>query len=864
MLGTTPMFKQYQEIKDRYEDAILFYRLGDFYEMFGPDAITASEILGLALTARDGGGEVKVPMCGVPFHSAEGYIAKLIRAGQKVAICEQTEDPKAAKGLVKREVIRIITPGMVIEDAMLAQDSNYMAAVLRQGDRAGMALTDISTGAFLAGDVQPLSICLNEIGRYHPVEIVYDESDEVLKEALEAYGYPHQPRLSAHYPHAFLADEAKERLLNHFEVRSLASFGYDDGRRQGLSMRAAGALMDYIYMMQRSKPLHITQLTFFETFGRMVLDRSTRRNLEIDRALGEGEEGLSLFDVLDHTSTAFGRRLLRQWLDHPLKEPARIQERLDATEELYHRHEVRAQGRDALRSVFDLERIVSRISFGSANAKDLLSLKDSMTVLPRVQQLLDGLNGRTFRGMAERFDTMADLYERLERAIHPDAPFSLREGGLIASGYHPEVDELRAHMGSGKDWISQFEQEERTRTGIKTLKVGYNRVFGYYIDVTRSHLDKVPETYVRKQTLANSERFITDNLKEVERRVLGASERLKELEYALFQEVRESLLPEMPRILQVAQTLATLDVTISMAECAIEGGYVKPTLVEDRLRIEGLRHPVVEKSLRRTAYTPNAVDMDGEARRFMILTGPNMSGKSTYCRSVALASIMMQIGSFVPAERAEMMVVDRVFARIGASDHLAGGQSTFMVEMNEVANILHYATKDSLIILDEVGRGTSTFDGLSIAYAITLHINRKIAGRTIFATHYHELTSLESEHGIFNCSVAVQDQGRDVIFLHTIVPGGSDRSYGIHVAKMAGLPEEVLAMADEVLRSLEAENTGELSFDESVIALREDNERMARFIDGLASTPLESLSVGDVLNTLLAWQAEAKAFSERA
>lgn len=864
MLGTTPMFKQYHEIKDQYQDAILFYRLGDFYEMFGPDALKASEILGLALTGREGGGNTKVPMCGVPFHSAEGYIAKLIQAGEKIAICEQVEDPKTAKGLVKRDVIRIITPGMVIEDAMLAQESNYMASILRQGDKAGVAITDISTGAFFASDIQEISVCLNEIGRYHPVEIIYDENDAFLKATLEEYGYPHQPRLSPHYQHAFLSQDAEARLLEHFMINSLRSFGYDRKDRQGLSMRAAGALLDYIYLMQKTKPVHITALSFYAVFDRMILDRSTRRNLEIDHTLNDGEEGLSLFKVLDHTSTAFGKRMLRQWLDHPLKDKESIQKRLDATEELYQNHAIRSHGKDHLKMIFDLERIVSRISFGSANARDLLSLKQSLAILPTIEESLNQLSGTTFQQMADAFDPLPHLHELLEKSIHPDAPFSLREGHLIAPGYHSEVDELRSHMGSGQSWIEQFEQNERARTGIKNLKVGYNRVFGYYIDVTKSHLDKVPESYHRKQTLANSERYITESLKEVERKVLGASERLKALEYELFQEIRTSLLPEIPSILKVAEILAAFDVYISMAECAISNNYIKPHMVEDHLQIHGLRHPVVEKSLQHKGYTPNHIAMNNQDQRFMILTGPNMSGKSTYCRSVALASIMMQIGSFIPAERAEMKVVDRVFARIGASDQLSAGQSTFMVEMNEVANILHNATKDSLIILDEVGRGTSTFDGLSIAYAITIHINRQIGAHTIFATHYHELIVLEKEDGIFNASVAVQDHGQKVVFLHTIVAGGTDRSYGIHVAKMAGLPNSVLAMATEILSSLETkQGPKQMTFDESIISLRKKNHQLHTFLQELADIPLEQLSVGDVLNTLMTWQNKAEELLER-
>lgn len=865
LLGTTPMFKQYHTIKDEYHDAILFYRLGDFYEMFGPDAERASKILGLALTARDGGNGTKVPMCGVPFHSSDSYIAKLVKAGYKVAICEQVEDPKTAKGLVDREVIRVITPGMVLDDAVLKKDSNYIVSIARKDGDAAIAVADASTGEFFANETTFLEQAFNEIDRYHPVEIIYNEDDVSLKDELRAYGLDPSIQINSHFSHTYHLSDAEEILKSHFNVQSLEVYGYESEKRQGLSLSAAGALLDYIRTMQKNTPLNITHFFFYRIDERMILDRATRRNLEINHSLSYDDRAPSLFDVIDHTETAFGRRLLRNWLEHPLTREKDICDRLNATEEFYHKHETRETLQTLLADVYDLERIVSRISYRSANAKDLLALKQSLSHLPAVKEVLNDLTSYTLKYINDHFDALSDVHRFLELAIHDQAPFSLREGGLIKSGWNAEVDELRTYVDEGESWLSDFEQQEKERTGIKNLKIGYNKVFGYYIDVTKSHLSKVPADYHRKQTLANSERYITDELKEMEQKVVGASERLKELEYELFIAVLSKLQEYIPRILKTSHDLAILDVHMGLAACAIENRYCKPIIAQDGIMIEGLRHPIVEQTLKDHNYVANAVAYRPNSARYIILTGPNMSGKSTYCRSIALASIMMQIGSFIPADSAEMKVVDRVFARIGANDQLASGQSTFMVEMNEVSNILNNATSNSLIVLDEVGRGTSTYDGLSIAYAITKYINAHIGAFTIFATHYHELTALaEEEIGILNYSVAVEEHEQDIVFMHTIIPGPADRSYGIHVAKMAGLPPAVLALAEDVLNNLEQrQNKTPIEINQETLDLKAQLEVYKQFISAIAETDITALSVGDLLNHAVALQNEARIVLER-
>lgn len=863
MLGNTPMMIQYEKVKAQYEDAILFYRLGDFYEMFGPDAQTASRILGIALTGREGG-MGKVPMCGVPFHAADNYIAKLIAAGLKVAICEQMEDPKSVKGIVKREVIRIVTPGTVLESNILKdRDSNYLLALVRAEDSYALAALEVSTGEFSAVELTQTDL-LSEILRYEPAECICALNDTELTNFLKNINTAKPLAVNNHLDYAFKLDFATNRLKEHFKINSLTSLGCED---KPLVTIAAGAILDYVMLMQKSEAENVTALHIYSLDDKMHLDYATKRNLELLKSLNGHEKEDSLFGILDYTKTAVGSRLLKNWLERPLIKETDITKRLDAVEELYNDNHLRNSLKEHLLPIYDLERITSRISYGTANAKDLLALKNSLALFPDIAGDLDLLKAEAFLELAAQFDVLSDVYEELAQSINEDAPFSLREGSLIADGFNADIDELRDILHHGKGWILDLETREKEQTGIKNLKISYNKVFGYYIDVPRAKAAEVPDYYLRKQTLANSERFITPELKELENKVLGADEKLKELEYRLFTEVREDIKKQMRRILHSAQIIAQLDCYYSLAQSAVQNNFVKPQITHDGSYIlNACRHPIVEKKLQNGFFIPNDVSFDNEKKRFLIITGPNMAGKSTFCRSIAIASIMMQIGSFVAADTARMPIVDRVFARIGASDDLSSGQSTFMVEMNEVANIVNNATKDSLIILDEVGRGTSTYDGLSLAWAISDYINQKICAKTLFATHYHELTALEREKGIQNFSVAVKEDGEDIVFLRKIVPGGASRSYGIHVAKLAGIPKEVLNRAEEILADLEQKDGDTkpiapkmpISTELTQSTLFAAPSKPSKIINKLLKADLFNMTPLDALNLLYALQVEAK------
>lgn len=815
MLGNTPMMIQYEEIKKEYQDCLLFYRLGDFYEMFGSDAEKGSKLLGIALTKRDGG-LGKVPMCGVPFHSVDTYIAKVIAAGEKVAICEQVEDSKNVKGIVKRQVIRVISPGTVLEGDLLQERSNnYLIAVVKQGQNYGLAVADVSTGEFLATEVPDKTTLTNEIWRYEPVECLISADDAVLAEEMTQLIGENQVTLTRHLEYAFHLDYAQQRVLDHFKINSLTSFGCAE---KPLATISAGAILDYLNMMQKSRPANIMTLKIYSLKETMDLDYATKRNLELVRSLHSNDKKDSVLGIIDETRTAVGSRLLKNWLEKPLIHADEIQARLDATEEMVHLTQLRNQLKVHLEPVYDLERIVSRVSYGSANAKDLLALKNSLYLLPEIADDLKMVKSSYLKRLAAEFDPLMDVFVLLEEALNPDAPFSLREGNLIKSGYHSEVDELRDILNNGKRWLVEIEQRERERTGIRTLKVSYNRVFGYFIDISRNKSDSVPPDYVRKQTLANSERFITPELKELENKILGADEKSKELEYQLFVDLRNQVNAHVARILKTAHIIAQVDCFYALGQSAVYHNFCKPQITADgSYHLCDCRHPIVEKKLKDSGFVPNDVYFDKQ-QRFLIITGPNMAGKSTYCRSIAVATILMQIGSYVPAKKANLPVVDRVFARIGASDDLSTGQSTFMVEMNEVANIVNNATENSLIILDEVGRGTSTYDGLAIAWAVTDYINQEIQAKTLFATHYHELTVLEDQPGIKNYSVAVKEDGENIIFLRKIVPGGADRSYGIHVAKLAGIPQAILSHANEILQNLELDKAAHRPDDYQKIA----------------------------------------------
>lgn len=854
MRGITPMFKQYYAIKDEYPDTIVFYRMGDFYEMFGDDAKKAAEILGIALTARDGGKDIKVPMAGVPHHAAESYIGKLISHGEKVAICEQLQDPKEAKGIVDRGVIRVITPGVLIDEEILSEGSNYIAAIVKGRAYYGIAVADVSTGAFMATDIRSQGALFDALDRFDPQEIVLPlEDEDTVHDLQDSYA----GLISRHLDFAFEEANASRILKSHFQVNDLAVFDYDRASFR-LGLCAAGGLMDYMQTTLKQDPDHIRRIHFLKPDSSMPLDRATRRNLELVEAIGAQDKRFSLFGILNDTVTAAGSRMLKEWINAPLTDPEQIAHRLEATEALTHHNKTRQDLRALLKEVYDIERIVSRISYGSANAKDLVSLGKSLKNLPELLPLLEPLQGHLFAHIKATFDPMEDVSQRLDHALIEQAPFSLREGGLIKAGYSEEVDRLRVIKEKGSSWLDDYQEKERERTGIKNLKINHNKVFGYFIDVTKSYLDKVPADYERKQTLVNNERFITSELKEMEAQILGADDRLKALEYDLFCQLRTALKDHIERFLALGRTLAVLDVLQSYAQIALKHDYVKPEIVPEGYAIQALRHPVVEQALDGQVYVPNDVYFQKGDQEFIIITGPNMSGKSTYCRSVALAAIMMQIGSFIPAEKAQMQVVDRVFARIGASDQLSRGQSTFMVEMNEVAHILHNAGPESLVILDEVGRGTSTYDGVSIAYAISLYMAKQIRAKTLFATHYHELTALSEEEGIQNYSVAVDDDGNDVVFLHKIIPGPASKSYGIHVADMAGLPRPIIRTAKETLAQLEA-GDGPLTMSQAALFpydfqlnanLEKELQDLKNLLTPFVELDLDQVSIGEGVQML--------------
>jgi DNA mismatch repair protein MutS len=863
--------RQYLEIKADYEDAILFFRLGDFYEMFMDDAVVAARILGIALTSRNKGEEDAVPLCGVPYHSSQGYIAKLISHGYKVAICEQIEDPKQAKGIVKREVVRVVTPGLVTDaESLEPKENNYLLAVSNTENGYGVAHIDITTGEFRVTQVDLPDQVASEVTSLAPRELLFadNESGRQLSEQLR----PLVSEAMCNYlpDWVYEADHVQQLLLDFFDIASLQACGCADLPAAQL---AAGATLYYLHQTQKTELHHIRRLQTYHTRSFMVLDETTRRNLELTATLANGKKRGSLLGVMDRTVTAMGGRTLRHWIQYPLVDEEKIIRRQDAVAELLEDSLKRLDLSDALDGVYDLERLSSRISMASANAKDLVALRQSLSRLPQIDSLLADLEAPLLAELRSKIDQLPELVELFARALVDDPPFVLRDGGLIRDGFNDELDELRTIRRDGKGWIAGLEQQERERTGIPTLKVKYNRVFGYFIEVTLRNLDRVPEDYQRKQTLTNAERFITPVLKEHETKVLGAEERMVELEYTLFQQLRTQAAAEGPRIQQTAEALATLDSLMALADLAHARNYVRPQIDDsDILQIDGGRHPVVETMPLKEAFVPNDVSMDNQTRQLLIITGPNMAGKSTFMRQVALIALMAQMGGFVPADRAHIGVLDRIFTRVGASDNLAGGESTFMVEMNETANILQHATRRSLIVLDEIGRGTSTFDGVSIAWAVAeyLHDHEAVAAKTLFATHYHELTDLAlTRERVQNCNVAVKEWNDRIIFLRKIVSGSASRSYGIQVGRLAGLPEEVISRAKEILCNLEAgeyvdsdtprlgkgkkqplkEPTAQLS----LFSAPRESDLRARLeaVDVSSLTPLEALNLLDELKKML-------------
>ena len=805
MAALTPMMQQYMAIKEQYKDCILFYRLGDFYEMFYDDALTASRELEITLTGKNCGQEERAPMCGVPYHAVDVYLNKLVAKGYKVAICEQAEDPKQAKGIVKREVIRIVTPGTNLSQQALDEGrNNYLMCLVYDNNQFGLAITDISTGDFYTTEVATLKELYDEIHRFSPSEIICNDSFYMSGASLD--DFKDRLHVSVSTLDTWYMDEAVsvQKIKEHFKVASLDGLGLTDFPSGTL---AVGALLLYLYETQKNTLDNLTKITPYRSGGYMIIDSATNRNLELIETLREKQKKGSLLWVLDKTKTAMGARLMRNWIEQPLIEKKKIIARQDAVEELYNDMITREEIREYLNAVYDLERLVTRISYRTANPRDLIAFKTSLGMIPPVKQLLSQAKSAELKEIDERMDCLEDIYDLIEKSIQDEPPIMIREGGMIKEGYNEDVDKFRLSRTEGKTWLAELEVREKEKTGIKNLRVRYNKVFGYYLEVTNSYKELVPEDWTRKQTLANAERYITPELKELEDMILGAEDKLAALEYDLYCEVRDSIGEQVVRIQETAKAIAHLDVLASLACVAQSNDYVRPSInTKGVIDIQGGRHPVVEKMNNNQMFIDNDTYLDNKNHRISIITGPNMAGKSTYMRQSALIVLMAQIGSFVPAKSANIGIVDRIFTRVGASDDLASGQSTFMVEMTEVANILRNATSRSLLILDEIGRGTSTFDGLSIAWAVVEHIsNPKLLGaKTLFATHYHELTELEGKlDSVNNYCIAVREQGDDIIFLRKIIRGGADKSYGIQVARLAGVPDSVIDRAKEISSWLE-------------------------------------------------------------
>lgn len=790
------MMMQYFEVKEQCKDCILFFRLGDFYEMFFEDAEVASRVLELVLTGRDCGLEKKAPMCGLPYHAAEGYISKLIDNGFKVAICEQVEDPALAKGIVKREIIKIITPGTIIDSSMLEESkNNYIGCISIDEEFFAISICDISTGEFLTtSSAGNISKALDELSKYNPSELLVIENDYVSESKIKK-----------------TLNERYQLLLNIIKHDSIVDqnlklkFQNDLQSMNNYELCTSSCLYNYIFETQKNSLGHISKIKHYEIKDYMILDSTSRKNLELTETIRSKNKKGSLLWILDKTKTAMGGRMIRRWIEEPLIDKEKINLRLEVVDELINNVYVACDLKEFLKNVYDIERLISKISCSAASAKDLYGLKESLRYLPDIKAVISTCRSKMLKDMYSEFDTLDDIFSMIDSSITDNPPFQLKEGNLIKTGYNDGVDKLREAMKNGKGWIAELEQREREFTGIKSLKIGYNRVFGYYIEITRSNYSNIPQDrYIRKQTLANAERFITTELKEMEELILGSEQKIIDLEYELFVQIRNKVADEVLRVQKTANMISTIDVLLSFSHVSFENNYAKPEMSDNgKIVINEGRHPVVEKVIQ-SVFVPNETYIDLENDLLAIITGPNMAGKSTYMRQVALITLMAQIGCFVPAKYAQISIVDRIFTRIGASDDLSTGQSTFMVEMSEVSNILENATDQSLIILDEVGRGTSTFDGLSIAWAVVDYISSKIGAKTLFATHYHELTELEGTMpGVKNYCVSVKEHGDDIIFLRKIILGGADQSYGIQVAKLAGLPEEVVLRAKDILYKLE-------------------------------------------------------------
>ena len=834
------------ETKSQYQDCILFYRLGDFYEMFFDDALTASRELEITLTGKNCGQEERAPMCGVPYHAVESYLNKLVSKGYKVAICEQVEDPKTAKGIVKREVVRIVTPGTNLDTQALDESkNNYIMCIVYIADRYGVSVADITTGDYFVTEIEDSARLMDEIYRFSPSEIICNEA--FYMSGMDLDGMRDRLGITIYSLDAWYFDDAvcRQKLLDHFKVSSFAGLGLAD---YDCGVISAGALLQYLLETQKNELSNLTHITPYTSGKFMMLDSSTRRNLELCETLREKQKRGSLLWVLDKTKTAMGARTLRKYIEQPLIDKKEIEKRLDAVQELKNQAISREELREYLSPVYDLERLIMKITYGSANPRDLTAFRTSLEMLPPIRYILQDMQCDLLRSIMEELDPLEDLCTLITNAIREEPPIAMKEGNIIRDGYNEEVDKLRRAKSDGKDWLAKLENDEREKTGIKNLRIKYNKVFGYYLEVTNSYKDLVPEYYTRKQTLANAERYITPELKELEDMILGAEDKLYALEYELYTEVRETVAAEVERIQQTAKAVAALDVFASLALVAERNNYVRPKINEKGvIDIKEGRHPVVERMIPNDMFIANDTYLDDKKHRISIITGPNMAGKSTYMRQTALIALMAQVGSFVPAKSANIGISDRIFTRVGASDDLASGQSTFMVEMTEVANILRNATSKSLLILDEIGRGTSTFDGLSIAWAVVEYISdsRLLGAKTLFATHYHELTELEGKiENVNNYCIAVKEKGDDIVFLRKIVKGGADKSYGIQVAKLAGVPDLVINRAKEIVEEL---SEGDITTRVSEIATKDKVSRKKPKVKKYDEVDIAQMSLFDTV-----------------
>lgn len=860
----SPMMQKYLETKEQYNDCILFYRLGDFYEMFFDDAILVSRELEITLTGKDCGLEERAPMAGIPYHAAENYIARLVSKGYKVAICEQLEDPKTTKGIVKRGVIKVVTPGTVVESNMLEErKNNYIMSVCKAGLYFGIAVSDISTGEFYSTEIKEtnnFSLLMDEISRYSPAEIVankmMNESEaEILK-------------IKTRFPEVYITScdesyfsEDISKTVQNFRLVDSKGNDIEKADDKLLSIASINALKEYITSTQMTDLSHINKVVIYSVSKYMSLDINARRNLEITEKLRDRSKKGTLLWVLDKTSTSMGGRLLRRWLNDPLIDEVEINKRLGAVEELKNDIMLRGEVIENLKKVYDIERLAGKMAYGNGTPRDMITLKNSLSRLPDIRQVLQNVNSEYLKEIYQNIDELKDIHELIEKSIVDDPPMTTKDGGYIKLGYDENIDTLKHATTDGKSWLMKLEADEKEKTGIKSLKIGFNKVFGYYIEVTNLYKDMVPDTYIRKQTLTNGERYITEELKNMENQILGAEEKVIKLELEAFRQIREEIAGNVKRMQKTAEAISSLDVLTSFAQVAEEMNYCKPTINKDGiLNIKEGRHPVIEKMLSSGEFVSNDTYLDTDQNRLAIITGPNMAGKSTYMRQVALITLMAQVGSFVPATEATIGVVDKIFTRVGASDDLSMGQSTFMVEMMEVASILKEATKNSLVILDEIGRGTSTYDGLSIAWAVAEYIadKEKCGAKTLFATHYHEMTTLEKEgNGIKNYSIAVKEKGEDIIFLRKIVEGGTDESYGVHVAKLAGVPKDVTKRANEILKSLERKSVLKDKKPEKEDKKKVEgqfdmfNYKLAEVAHELDMVNLNELTPIDALNTLV-------------